>query len=43
MGIVFVFLLIAPAPPPLNAIPYVLVTWVLIGIIMLFVFRRKLV
>src|SRR5713226_9565346 len=34
MGIVFVFLLISPAPPPLNAIPYVLAIWVLIGIVM---------
>ncbi len=42
MGIVFVFLLISPAPPPLNAIPYVLAIWVLIGIVMLFVLRRKL-
>ena len=42
MGIVFVFLLISPAPPPLNAIPYVLAIWVLIGIIMLYVLRRKL-
>jgi len=42
MGAVFVFLLIAPAPPPLNAIPYVLAIWVLVGIVMLFVLRRKL-
>jgi amino acid transporter len=43
IGAVFVFLLISPAPPPLNAIPYVLAAWILIGIIMLFVLRRKLV
>lgn len=42
MGIVFIFLLISPAPPPLNAIPYVLAIWVLIGIVMLYVLRRKL-
>jgi amino acid transporter len=42
IGIVFVFLLIAPAPPPLNAIPFVLAAWVLIGVVVLFIFRRRL-
>ena len=42
IGIVFVFLLLAPAPPPLNAIPFVLAAWVLIGVVVLFVFRRRL-
>jgi amino acid transporter len=42
IAIVFVALLIAPAPPPLNAIPFVLAAWVVIGLVVLFVFRRKL-
>ena len=42
IGAVFVFLLISPAPPPLNAIPYVLLIWILIGIGTLFVLRRRL-
>jgi amino acid transporter len=42
LGIVFVLLLTAPASPPLNAIPFVLGAWILLGIIMLFILRRKL-
>jgi amino acid transporter len=39
---IFVFLVIAPAPPPLNLIPFILAVWVLIGVGLLFVLRRKL-
>jgi L-asparagine transporter-like permease len=42
LAAVFVLLLTSPAQPPLNIIPYVLAIWVLIGIVMLFVLRRKL-
>lgn len=42
IGAVFVFLLISPAPPPLNVIPFVLLAWVVLGVAMLFVLRRKL-
>lgn len=40
--VVFVLLLTAPASPPLNAIPFILGVWILLGIIMLFILRRKL-
>jgi amino acid transporter len=39
---IFVFLVIAPAPPPLNLIPFILAVWVFIGVGLLFVLRRKL-
>lgn len=39
---IFVFLVIAPAPPPLNLIPFILAIWVLLGVGLLFVLRRKL-
>ncbi len=39
---IFVFLVIAPAPPPLNLIPFILAVWVLLGVGLLFVLRRKL-
>ena len=38
---IFALLLIAPAPPPLNLIPFILVAWVLLGVGMMFVLRRK--
>jgi len=40
---IFVFMVIAPAPPPLNLIPFILAIWVLLGVGLLFVLRRKLV
>ena len=40
---IFAFLVIAPAPPPLNLIPFILVIWVLLGVGLLFVQRRKLI
>ncbi len=39
---IFVFLVIAPAPPPLNLIPFILAVWILLGVGLLFVLRRKL-
>jgi amino acid transporter len=39
---IFVALLLSPAPPPLNLIPFVLATWVVLGIVLLFVLRGKL-
>ena len=39
---IFVFLVIAPAPPPLNLIPFILAVWVLLGVGLLFLLRRKL-
>ncbi|MFL5706313.1 MAG: APC family permease [Ktedonobacteraceae bacterium] len=42
IAVVFVFLLIAPAPPPLNAIPFVVLAWIVLGIVMLYVLRRRL-
>jgi amino acid transporter len=38
---IFAFLVIAPAPPPLNLIPFILVIWVLFGVGVLFALRRK--
>jgi amino acid transporter len=38
---IFALLLIAPAPPPLNLIPFILAAWVLLGVGMMFVLRRK--
>jgi len=40
---IFALLLIAPAPPPLNLIPFILAGWVLLGVGMMFVLRRKVV
>jgi hypothetical protein len=40
---IFLFIVIAPASPPLNLIPFILAIWVLLGIGLLFVLRRKLV
>ena len=40
---IFVLLVIAPAPFPLNLIPFILAIWVLLGVGLLFVLRRKLV
>lgn len=40
---IFAFVAIAPAPFPLNLIPFILVIWVLSGVALLFVLRRKLV
>jgi amino acid transporter len=39
---IFAAIFISPAPPPLNLIPYVLAVWVLLGVAMLFVLRRKI-
>ncbi|HAG99374.1 MAG TPA: hypothetical protein DCL75_11090, partial [Ktedonobacter sp.] len=39
---IFSLLLIAPAPPPLNLIPFILAAWVLLGVGMTFVLRRKM-
>jgi MYXO-CTERM domain-containing protein len=39
---IFLFIVIAPASPPLNLIPYILGVWVLLGVGLLFVLRRKL-
>jgi amino acid transporter len=39
---IFLFIVIAPASPPLNLIPFILAIWVLLGIGMLFLLRRKL-
>jgi len=39
---IFLFLIVAPAPPPLNLIPYVLATWVLLGIGTLFALRPRI-
>lgn len=38
---IFVALVLTPAPPPLNLIPYVLAIWVLLGVGMLFVLHRR--
>ena len=40
---IFVSLVIAPASPPLNFIPYVMLGWVFLGVIILFVLRGGLV
>jgi amino acid transporter len=40
---IFLFIVIAPASPPLNLIPFILAIWVLLGVGMLFILRRKLV
>ncbi len=40
---IFALLVISPAPFPLNLIPFILVIWVLSGVILLFVLRRKFV
>ncbi len=37
---IFAFLVIAPAPPPLNLIPFILVIWVLLGVGVLFALRQ---
>jgi amino acid transporter len=37
---IFAFLLIAPAPPPLNLIPFIMAIWVLLGVGLLFALRR---
>ena len=42
IGAVFVALLLAPASPPLNVIPFVVIAWVLLGLIMLFLLRKQL-
>jgi len=39
---IFVLLLISPAAPPLNLIPYILLIWVLIGVGIMFALRRKI-
>ncbi|MGI9057307.1 MAG: APC family permease [Ktedonobacteraceae bacterium] len=39
---IFVLLLISPAAPPLNLIPYILLIWVLIGVGIIFALRRKI-
>lgn len=39
---IFLFIIVAPAPPPLNLIPYVLAIWVLLGIGTLFALRHKI-
>ena len=40
---IFVLLLVAPATPPLNLIPYILLIWVLLGIGIMFALRHKMV
>ena len=39
---IFLFIVIAPASPPLNLIPFILAIWVLLGVGLLFLLRRKL-
>ena len=39
---IFALLLIAPAPPPFNLIPYILAIWILLGVGIMFALRRKL-
>jgi len=39
---IFSLLLIAPAAPPLNLIPYILLIWVLIGVGVMFALRHKM-
>jgi amino acid transporter len=40
---IFFLLVISPAPFPLNLIPFIIAIWVLSGVTLLFVLRRKLV
>lgn len=42
IGAVFVALLLSPAPPPLNAIPFILLAWVVLGIVTVFAFRKRI-
>ena len=39
---IFLFIVIAPASPPLNLIPFILTIWVLLGVVLLFILRRRL-
>ncbi len=39
---IFCLLVIAPAPPPLNLIPFILVAWLLLGVGMMFALRGKM-
>jgi amino acid transporter len=39
---IFLLVFISPELPPLNLVPYILLTWLLIGIILLIVLRGKL-
>ncbi|TMC42108.1 MAG: APC family permease [Chloroflexi bacterium] len=39
---IFCLLVIAPAPPPLNLIPFILAAWLLLGVGMMFVLRGKM-
>ncbi len=40
---IFALVAIAPSPPPLSFIPIVMGVWLLIGVVLLFVLRQKLV
>ncbi len=40
--IIFLLVFISPESSPLNMIPYILVVWLLIGIALMIVFRRKI-
>ena len=42
IGAIFIALVLTPAQPPLNLLPFVLGTWLVLGIIVLFVLRNKL-
>lgn len=39
---IFALLLIAPASPPFNLIPFILGAWIMLGIIVVFVLRNKI-
>ncbi len=39
---IFAFIAISPGSPPLNLIPFVLIIWILLGLGVLFIMRRKL-
>ena len=38
---IFALLMIAPAEPPLNLLPFILLAWLLLGLVLLFTLRRK--
>ena len=42
IGAIFIALVLTPAQPPLNLLPFVLGTWLALGIIVLIVLRNKL-
>jgi L-asparagine transporter-like permease len=38
---IFVLIMVAPAEPPLNLLPFILTAWLLVGTGLLFVLRRS--